>query len=259
MEYRAALITGASSGIGEAIARALPPSTALWLTGRDRERLERLAAALRAEGRPVDTLLADLSAADGVGRLVDWARGAPLDLLVNNAGFGRFGGALEGPAGIDETMVQVNVGVPVALTRALAPAMIARAKEQGRRAGLLYLSSSMGFFPMPYMAAYSASKSFVLTYVKALAAELRREPVDVLAVCPGAVRTRFFERAQFRLPAYATVDKPERVAHEALAALGRKTVLAVGLQGRFAALMPHLVPHRLMMRGLAREAESWRR
>jgi short-subunit dehydrogenase len=258
MEYRAALITGASSGIGEAIARTLPRSTALWLTGRNADRLDRLAEALRAEGRRVETIAADLATAEGLGRLLDGARAAPLDLLVNNAGFGRFGGALEGPAGIDEAMIRVNAALPVTLTRALAPAMIARARDERRRAGLLYVASSLAFFPMPYMASYAASKSFLLAYAEALAAELRHEPVDVLALCPGATRTRFFERAKLSLPVYATTDDPERVAREALTALGRKTVHVVGLQGRLAALAPRLLPRRLMAGALARMAERWR-
>jgi short-subunit dehydrogenase len=136
--------------------------------------------------------------------------------------------------------------------------MIARARDERRRAGLLYVASSLAFFPMPYMATYAASKSFLLAYAEALAAELRHEPVDVLALCPGATRTRFFERAKLSLPVYATTDDPERVARDALTALGRKTVHVVGLQGRLAALAPRLLPRRLMAGALARMAERWR-
>jgi short-subunit dehydrogenase len=245
MSYRTALITGASSGIGEAIARALPLGTQLLLTGRDRSRLEALAGELLREGRQVMTKTADLATETGLGDLVEWADPHKPDLLVSNAGFGRFGKALDRAeaAQSDEAMVKLNVLAPVALTRALVPAMLERARAEDRRAGLIYVASTIAFHPMPYLAT--------------IAGEMRREPVDILALCPGVTRTSFLERAGVPLPAYASLDEPETVARVALAAIGRRRVQAVGLQGHLAIGLARLLPRRLMIAALARLAESW--
>jgi short-subunit dehydrogenase len=260
MRYRTALITGASSGIGEAIARALPQGTRLLLTGRDPTRLETLAGDLLRAGQQVTTMTADLATETGVDDLVAWATPHQPDLLVSNAGFGRFGKALEQAevAQCDETMVKLNVLAPVALTRALVPGMLQRARAENRRAGLIYVASTIAFHPMPYLATYSASKHFLRAYVESIAGEMRREPVDILALCPGVTRTSFLERAGIPLPPYATMDEPETVARVALATIGRRRVRAVGVQGHLAIGLARLLPRRLMVAALARIAESWR-
>jgi len=260
MSYRTALITGASSGIGEAIARALPRGTQLLLTGRDRTRLEALGGDLLREGRQVMTKTADLATETGLGDLVEWANPHKPDLLISNAGFGRFGKALDRAeaAQSDEAMVKLNVLAPVALTRALVPAMLERARAENRRAGLIYVASTIAFHPMPYLATYSASKHFLRAYVESIAGEMRREPVDILALCPGVTRTSFLERAGVPLPAYASIDEPATVARVALAAIGRRRVQAVGLQGHLTIGLARLLPRRLMIATLARLAESWR-
>lgn len=259
MAYRTALITGASSGIGEAIARALPSSTNLLLTGRNRSRLEALADELAREGRSVRFETADLGTDEGIGRLIEWAGHGEPDLLVNNAGFGRFGKALAeaAPAQSDEAIVKVNILAPVALTRALAPAMLKRARENGHRAGLIYIASTVAFFPMPYLATYAASKHFLRAYVEAMAAELRDEPVDLLAVCPGVTRTAWLERANMPLPRFARIDEPEDVARLALASIGRHPVQPVGSQGHIAACLARFLPRRFVVAAMAWMAESW--
>jgi uncharacterized protein len=260
MSYRTALITGASNGIGEAIARALPGTTRLLLTGRDRPRLEALAADLIRGGRQVVIETADLATEAGLGHVIAWARPHAPDLLVNNAGFGRFGKALDSVEAddSDETMIKLNVLAPVTLSRALVPAMLEQARTERRRAGLIYVASTIAFHPMPYLATYSASKHFLRAYVESIAGELRGEPIDVLALCPGVTRTSFLERAGIPLPAYATMDEPETVARVALATIGRRRVRAVGVQGHLTVGLARLLPRRLMVAALARIAESWR-
>ena len=129
-----------------------------------------------------------------------------------------------------------TAGLPVTptivLTRALLPGMIERAARDSRRAGLLMVSSTTAFQPVPFLATYSASKSFILAYGEALATELRRKPVDVLVLCPGATRTNFGRRAGFALNALPGAADPMDVAREGLHALGRHTVHVHGFGTR---------------------------
>ena len=171
------------------------------------------------------------------------------DLLVNNAGFGRFGPALENPPDAEAGMIETNMHAPVALTRALAPAMIDRARASGGRAGLIFVSSVVAFAPFPLYATYAATKAFVNSYVQALAEELRDAPADVLALCPGATKTAFHDRAgaAFNGP----MDSAERVAREGYAALGRRRVHVVNPRNKAAAGLLRAAPRGLLMRGLA--------
>jgi uncharacterized protein len=224
--FRAALITGASSGIGEAFARALPASTSLLLTGRDEQALQRLSEDLRS-GRPVETLVADLAADRDLNALSAAAERFGLDLLVCNAGLGPFGDFLDTDEAALRQTVAVNILAPVVLIRRLLPGMIARAEASGGRAGLIVVSSNTAFLPFPRLATYAASKAFGLSLTEALAAELSGRPIDVLALCPTATRTRFAERSGFgRMPPLA--QSPMHVAGRALAALGRQRTLVLG-------------------------------
>ncbi|MEK0083840.1 SDR family NAD(P)-dependent oxidoreductase [Benzoatithermus flavus] len=223
--FRRAVITGASSGIGAAFARALPSRTALLLTGRDAAALEELAGELRgAGGREVRVVTADLTEASGRAELIAAASAFAPDLLINDAGLGTWGAFLEDPQARMEATVLVNALAPVALTRALLPEMIERAEIEHRRCGLLNVASTLAFVPVPYGAVYGASKAFLLSFTEALAAELAGRPVDVLAVCPGPVRTAFFRRAGMPGGAPFGAQDPNEVARRALAELGRRTV-----------------------------------
>ena len=221
---RRAVITGASSGIGTAFARALPHAS-LLLTGRDAVALEQLAAELReAKGREVQVVTADLTKAEERAELVAAAAAFAPDLLINNAGLGTYGQFLEDPPERAAATVLVNALAPVVLARALLPDMLARAEAEGRRCALLNVASTLAFTPVPYGAVYGASKAFVLSFTEALAAELGHRPIDVLAVCPGPVRTSFFRRAGVPGGAPPGASDPEQVARRALADLGRFSV-----------------------------------
>lgn len=251
MDVQSALVTGASSGIGAAFARALPAGTDLLLTGRDAERLSALEAELRAAGdagRRVETLSADLRRDDGREAVIRHAEAMGVDLLVNNAGTGRFAAVLENDLDDERATVEVNVLAPVLLTRALLPGMLNRARREHRRAGLINVASGLAFQPWPYLATYAASKSFVLAYTEALAAELRCEPIAVLALCPGPTRTPFSRRAGYS-GSVPGVAEPADVAREGLQALGRRTVHVCGGAAR-TALTPFLLPRRLVTDGL---------
>ena len=260
MKYTFAVITGASSGIGAAFARLLPAETGLLLTGLDAARLSELKESLAQGGRRVETVAADLADAEGRARLVDTALSLPVDLLITDAGLGRLGPIAENPAEIERVMVEVNVVAVAILTRALLPGMLARASATGRRAGIIITSSTAAFQPLPYLATYGATKAFDLFYAEALAGELRKRPVDVLALCPGATDTAFFGRAGISQSILGHLATPERVAREGLEALGRKTVHVVGAVNKLSAVLARLAPRQLVtgMAGRIMERHSRR-
>jgi short-subunit dehydrogenase len=222
--HEAALVTGASSGIGAALARALPASTSLVLVARDQPALEELAHELDGDGRTIDIVVADLGSEEGRRATIEAAEARAIDLLINNAGTGKFGRFLDLDEADDEATVQVNVIAPTQLSHALLPGMISRSRASGRRAGLINIASTAAFVPVPRLAVYAASKAFVLSFTEALAAELRSDPVDVLAVCPGPTRTSFGARAGFAVGRVPGARSPAVVAQQALASLGRRTV-----------------------------------
>lgn len=243
--YRCALITGATGGIGGAFARQLPPRTDLLLTGRDAQRLDEQAQRLARPGRRIETMTADLTREADRDRLVERARALGIDLLVNNAGAGRFGRFLDSPAGVEQQTVLLNVVAVVDLTRRLLPDMLAQARARRHHAGLIIVGSAAGFAPVPMFATYAASKAFDLQFTEALAEELHDEPIDVVALCPGPTRTDFGPRAGWRgvsMPGAADADD---VAAAGLAALGRKTV-CVGGRLNDAVLAPVVAPRRLV-------------
>ena len=177
-----ALVTGASSGIGEQFARQLAErGHDLVLVARRTDRLETLAAELPTAAHVIGCDLG-ADAASLPGRVAE--HGAEIELLVNNAGFGGHGRFLEGPKGRDAEMVRVNCEAVVVLTRALLPAMV----ERGR-GGVIVVASTAGMQPLPYEAVYAASKAFALNFTDALHAELRGTGVRCMSVNPGPVPT----------------------------------------------------------------------
>ncbi len=225
--HRRALITGASSGIGRAFAEALLPETGLLLSGRDPHELERLAVELGKEGRTVESCPADLSTDGGRDALVQAAERFAADLFLCNAGQGPYGPFTATEEAVLRSTVEVNVIAPLLLLRRLLPGMIERARADGARAGVIVTASEVAFFPVPFLATYAASKAFDLSLAEALAAEHARDPVDILALCPTATRTRFASRSGFgaNLPG---AQSPATVARAALAALGKQRTLTVG-------------------------------
>ncbi len=192
---RVALVTGASSGIGEVFARALGArGMQLILTGRDEGRLGRIADEIAAtNGVRVERVVLDLALPDGPEQLkaaVDGFGLAP-DVLVNNAGAAFIGTFTDLPLDGQLGTIRVNVEALVALTGLFLPAML----ERGR-GGIVNTSSAAGLQPLPHYAVYGATKAFVNSFSQALWAEVRERGVRVVAVCPGPVsETRFGQRA----------------------------------------------------------------
>src|SRR4051794_8530235 len=221
-----ALVTGASSGIGEHFARQLADrGYDLVLVARRADRLEKLAAEL-----PTTThvLACDLaSEAAGLSAKVK-ELGLEVDLLVNNAGFGLRGHFLQSDAERDAEMVRLNCEAVVVLTRAFLPGMV----ERGR-GGVITVASTAGMQPLPYESVYSASKAFALTFSDALHAELRGTGVRVLAVNPGPVPTEWQQVAGYDEGTNTLPGKigPDQVVRESLAAYdkGQRSIIP----GRF--------------------------
>jgi uncharacterized protein len=214
-----ALITGASAGLGGGFARALAADGHdLILTARRVERLESLAAELRASGVAVHVFPADLADPDAPAALLAEvaAAGLTVDLLINNAGYGLRGAVAELDAGEQLGIVDVNCRALVALARGVLPEMIAR-----RSGGILNIASTAAFQPGPWMAVYYASKAFVLSFSEALHEEVRAQGVRVAALCPGPTHTEFAGRAGMGDMALFTklASGPEAVVRDGLAAL----------------------------------------
>jgi short-subunit dehydrogenase len=256
MTYRCALITGASSGIGEAFARALPRSTSLLLTGRDRSKLTHLAGDLANAERTVRSIAADLATAEGRKAVIAFAEDQGIDLLINNAGIGQLGAVIDNPPERESEMAHVNIVAPVELTRALLPDMLKRAGG-GARAGIVYVASAAAFMPIPLFATYAASKAFLLHYAEALAEEMSGSPVDVLALCPGATRTRFFERASVARAGLPQMHGADRVAREGLQALGHRVVHVVGPGNYLATAAARFLPRRFVAAAAERAMRRW--
>jgi short-subunit dehydrogenase len=179
-----ALVTGASSGIGEQFARQLSPrGYQLILVARRRDRLEALAGELPGAAHvvPCDLAAESQSLAGSVAEL-----GLDVDLLVNNAGFGAYGSFVDIDPARDAEQVRVNCEAVVILTHAFLPAMLER-----RRGGVIVVASTAGMQPLPYETTYSASKAFALNFTEALNEELRGSGVRVMAVNPGPVPTEW--------------------------------------------------------------------
>lgn len=222
-----ALVTGASSGIGEVFAKKLAERGAnLVIAARSNEKLERLKADLsRVNGVEVRTVAVDLSTPDGPKALLEAVRsmGVFVEHVVNNAGFGSAGPFVALEPSREASMVRLNAEAVVALTRGFVEPMVSAG-----RGGIINVSSIAGFQATPYMATYGATKAFVTSFSLALAAELRESGVRVMALCPGPVPTGFRDAAGISGPVIAVAElSAERTVERGLAAYERGKALCV--------------------------------
>jgi short-subunit dehydrogenase len=244
-----ALITGASSGIGEALARRIArDGRHLAVVARRTDRLEKLAQELTAaHGVAVHVIAQDLIQPGAIERLLGEVahRGLTVDWLVNNAGFGTHGLFAELPVERELEEIRLNVAVLVELTGRLLPAMVAR-----RRGAVVNIASVGAFTPSPYMATYAATKAFVLSFSEAIAVELRGTGVDVLCVCPGFTRTEFQSAAQVDVSAIPSLAwmSAETVADQAVRAVGRRAVVVNGLMNSLLTGVVRVLPRSMVTR-----------
>lgn len=246
-----ALITGATAGLGAEFARQLAPvASRLILVGRRRERLELLAESLKRDFPKliVETEVADLSESSERERIAQGIerRGIPLNLLVNNAGLGDLGPFETADWNRLEPVLSVNITALTHLTHLLLPVL-----RMWTPSAVLNVSSIAGFFPLPEMAVYAATKAYVTSFSEALRMELAPHGVTVTALCPGPVPTEFFQVASRKGESIRAMDRshpslaatPELVVTEALRGVeaDRPGVLPNGLLAflvRSARLLP---------------------
>ncbi len=186
-----ALITGASSGIGEAFARELASQKKnLVLVARSQDKLEQLATELEQQEQIQTLVIPQDLTEPKAGKLVYdkiKAQGWTIDLLINNAGFGDYGNFDDRSLDKQISMIQLNITVLTELTRLYLPEM-----KQRKKGGIINVSSIAGYQPLPYMSVYAATKAFVLSFTEALWAENKDSEVNILALCPGSYSIEFF-------------------------------------------------------------------
>jgi hypothetical protein len=257
-ESSAALITGASSGIGAAFARELAGhGHAAILVARREDALRELAAELeRDHGTRAEVVTADLSSSQGRDAMVAAVKALELDveILINNAGFGGFGAVHEMDAERQAEMVRLNCETLTYLQALYTPAMA----ERGRGA-VLNLGSTASFQPLPGSATYAATKAFVLSLSEATHAELRPAGVTVTALCPGPVHTEFGKvagagSAEGRLPEPFWLEA-DAVARQAIDGLDKgKRVIVPGIFNRAGAIGGQHAPRAMILPVIGRAA-----
>jgi uncharacterized protein len=252
-ENTTAVVTGASSGIGAEIARELARrGHGVTLVARREDRLKTLADELVVDHKiRAEVIAADLTDADSRGDLPGKieARGLTVDVLVNNAGFTTMGPVARADRAAELAMIRTNVEAVVDLCTLFVPAMVTR-----QRGSVLNTASTAAFQPLPGQAGYGASKAFVLSYGRALGAELRGTGVTVTTLCPGPVETGFAESAGMTdaeasesLPKFMWVPAADvaKAAVEGMAT-GRPVVIP-GAANRAGAALAYLAPKALLL------------
>ena len=247
---RIAIITGASSGLGEEFARRLkdyfPQVEQVWLIARRRERLETLASKL--QGLPSEVLPLDLCDKSSFSALADKlaAEKPQVAVLINNAGCGYLGRMGETETAVQTRMVDLNVRAMTAMTNLVIPYMPAGGR-------ILNTSSIASFCPTPRMTVYGASKAYVSSFTVGLSEELKRRDITVTAVCPGPMKTEFLDVGSItgRSPAFEYLPYCDqvRVAAGALrAAKAGRTMYTPRLFDKFYRLLVKVAPVKLMVK-----------
>ena len=255
-----ALITGASSGIGQAFAQELAANkNDLIIVARSEEKLHQLASQLQAQHKiQVKVIVKDLTESSATQELFDIvkSKGIAVDTLINNAGFGEYGEFADTDGEKQIKMVQLNIIALMDLTHKFLPQM-----RQRHSGNIINVSSIAGFQPIPYMSVYAASKAFVLSFSEALWAENRQYGVRVLVACPGPTETNFFNEANF--PASFTtktskVSTPEEVVREVLKALkeDKSTLVSGGTLSKVIVNMPRFLPRETLVNILEKQFKA---
>ena len=242
--YRTALVTGASSGIGESFARLLAArGIDLVIVARRADLLDGLARELVERYRvAVEVMAADLTDPVERAEVERRLRTEPVELLVNNAGYGAFGAFAEMPLDEQLAQVELNVTALVRLTHAAVPGMVGRG--QG---GMLNVASMSGFTPSPGSATYGATKAYVIAFSESLHAEVAAKGVHVTALCPG------FTRTQDEVPSNLLWLRREDVARAGLVAVSTGRALCVpGAQYKAALPALKLAPRSLLRAAMIR-------
>lgn len=241
-----AVVTGASSGMGREFVKQLDAQNSfdeIWVIARRKERLESLADEVKA---PIRAIALDLSAKesyDAYAALLA-AEKPDVQILVNGSGFGKFGAFADMELDDQLAMIDLNDKALVAVTYLTLPYM--------KAGGQIYQIDSLSSFqPVPYINVYAATKAFVLSFSRSLNVELKKRGIRVLAVCPGWVRTEFFDRAvtDDTITYYNRYFDADEVVTRALRDMKKgKDVSVCGFSIRMQVLATKLLPHRIVMK-----------
>jgi len=257
----AALITGASSGIGLELARIFAENGHdVVLVARSEGKLQTLASELQSRGRVRTHVIAsDLSVPGAAQTLVERVTGlgVEIDALINNAGYGVYGPFLETSLETELAMIQLNIVALTELTKRLLPPMVAR-----KRGRILNLASTAAFLPGPLMAVYYATKAYVLSFSEAIANELEGTGVTVTALCPGPTASGFQAAAKLeesKLVAGKTLPSSRAVARAGYDALMHGTrVFVPGLTNKVTVQLPRVFPRSVITK-VVRNVQERRR
>ncbi|MBE6686929.1 MAG: SDR family NAD(P)-dependent oxidoreductase [Ruminococcaceae bacterium] len=254
-----AIITGASSGIGREFALQIDKNNSLdeiWLVARRRERLEALSKELRAKVRIVSLdLLKPESFTDLEGLLK--AESPQISYLVNASGFGAMGDWREISNEVQMQMIDLNVKALVSITNICIPYM-----KKG--SSIIEMGSASVFNPLPYFNVYASTKSFVRHYTRALHEELKPDGINVTVVCPGWVRTEFFDHTnddnvRYSPKKYSPMVEATDVVRRALRDVKKNKALSIyGAFTKMQHILAKILPHSLIMRiwkGMLKENE----
>ena len=247
-KMKAAIVTGASSGLGKEFVKLLVRENrfdAIFVLSRTEEKLESLKSEFGDIIKPYVIDLSDIEQIKNFGRFIS-EQNVKIELLINNAGFGKFCSYDEITLDESINMINLNIKGVVAMGLVCIPFM-----EKGSH--IINISSQAAFQPVPYQNIYSATKSFVKNYSQALNAELKEKGIKVTAVCPGWVNTDFFKRAcinaQKAPKNFEFITEPDVIAKKALKdAYGGKDLSVCGFYVNFCRIMVKLLPEKWIMK-----------
>lgn len=239
------IITGASSGIGRQMAQLIDKiedCDQIWLVSRQRDKLEETAAMLSKDTKIVEADLSDSSSIFELEALLGEEK-PEIVSLVNAAGFGKAGAFTDIPLKAQMNMIDLNCKALMAMTYICLPYMSVGSK-------VYEFASKAAFQPVPYMSTYAATKSFVLSFSRAINKELKARGIRIIAVCPGWTKTAFFDRAMKddTIKRYDKFYTAEGVADSAIRDMDKgKEISAHGLVTKANMLASKLLPHKLVM------------
>lgn len=241
-----AVVTGASSGMGREFVKQIDAAEnfdEIWVIARRKERLEALAAECKNKIRSIALDLMKSESIDEYKKLLEIEK-PNIAVLVNGSGFGRFGAFCDIELKEQLDMIDLNSKALVAVTYLSLPYM----KEGGR---IYQIDSLSSFQPVPYIGVYGATKAFVLSFSRALNVELKKKNIKVMAVCPGWVKTEFFDRAvtDNTITYYNKYYTADEVVTRALLDMKKgKDVSVCGLSTRMQVRLTKILPHKLVMK-----------
>jgi hypothetical protein len=236
-----ALITGASSGIGEEFARQLAKMKFnLVLVARRTENLENISAQLISE-HAIETIIItlDLSKPNFLKEMEQQVAHVDIGLLINNAGFALTGSFMAGKLESQIELLDLNCKAPLILSHYFGNKMIKRGKG-----AIINIASATAFLPMPFWSNYAASKAYLLHFSEGLWYELQEKGIDVLAVCPGGTNTEFAKTANVQLNGMSVKD----VVSESLESIGKKPTLVTGFYNKFSITFLRLFNRKTLIR-----------